>query len=380
MGEAPVAPLLDTSGPQVLIGTRPHDSGLAQPIAPSRSSLFGPRGAALTSPAGPLVVADTGHHRVLIWGEAPQDDFQDADLVIGQHDFCSEGRNGKADVGAATLNVPTGVAVRDNVLAVADAWNHRVLIWHGLPERSNQPADIVLGQSDFAGADANRGGEAGAATLNWCYGVAFLGNRLAVADTGNRRVLVWNDVPQQNGQPADLVLGQVSFQCRDESAGMDAGPLGMRWPHAVSQVDSSIVVADAGSNRIMVWRTMPDRPGSPCDFVLGQGDTASLEHNRGRYLPDAGTLNMPYGLASLRGWLIAADTANSRLLGWTQLSSGAAADALAGQVDFGSKGDNRWQAPVRDSLCWPYSISPCGDVLVVADTGNNRVMLWRAAI
>ena len=55
------------------------------------------------------------------------------------------------------MNVPTGVAATADALAVADAWNHRVLIWRGLPERSNPPADIVLGQADFCGGLANRG-------------------------------------------------------------------------------------------------------------------------------------------------------------------------------------------------------------------------------
>ena len=57
----------------------------------------------------------------------------------------------------ATLNMPTGIAACDGVLAVADAWNHRILIWHGYPETSNRPADVVLGQADFAGGIANRG-------------------------------------------------------------------------------------------------------------------------------------------------------------------------------------------------------------------------------
>ncbi|MEO1172315.1 MAG: hypothetical protein AAFX94_09720, partial [Myxococcota bacterium] len=50
--------------------------------------------------------------------------------------------------------------------------------------------------------------------------------------------------------------------------------------------------------------------------------------------------------------------------------------ALSGQDDFGAKGDNRWQPAVRDSLCWPYNVSTCGNTVVIADSGNNRVLLW----
>jgi hypothetical protein len=57
----------------------------------------------------------------------------------------------------------------------------------------------------------------------------------------------------------------------------------------------------------------------------------------------------------------------------------APARQLAGQLDFGSKGDNRWQPPQRDSLCWPYAVQAAGNSVVVADSGNNRVSLWQLA-
>jgi hypothetical protein len=72
---------------------------------------------------------------------------------------------------------------------------------------------------------------------------------------------------------------------------------------------------------------------------------------------------------------------NSRLLGFAvdTVTMGAAATRLAGQRDFTDKGDNRWRLPVRDSLCWPYGVASCGETLVIADSGNNRVLLWEAA-
>jgi hypothetical protein len=90
---------------------------------------------------------------------------------------------------------------------------------------------------------------------------------------------------------------------------------------------------------------------------------------------------MPYGLAVQHGRLVVADTANSRLLGFDRdaLVTGAGATRLAGQADFAAKGDNRWSFPARDSLCWPYGVAACGDTLVIADSGNNRVLFWDAA-
>ena len=374
--------LLADGGPRTVLGGRLGAGGLAEPIAPRADTLFGPRGACLASRGGPLFVCDTGHHRLLVWKQAPEADHASADCLIGQPDFSREGRNAKGEVGAATLNVPTGVAAAAGVLAVADAWNHRVLLWHGYPDRTNRPADVVLGQTDFMGGLANRGSDAPRAdTLNWSYGVAIADRRLIVADTGNRRVLVWDRIPTTSGIPADLVLGQRDFTTRDENAGEGAGALGMRWPHGIAVADSAILVSDAGNNRVMVWRALPKANGVPCDFVLGQADMMGLDHNRAAYYPTAGTLNMPYGLTVQGKRFVVADTANSRLLGFDldSLAMGGAATRLAGQRDFTEKGDNRWSPPARDSLCWPYGVAACEGALIVADSGNNRVLLWEDA-
>ncbi len=356
--------------------------GLAAPVRPAADSVFGPRGATLAGPDGPLFVCDTGHHRLLIWSTVPTHDGAPADLLIGQKDFSLEGRNGKSDPGAATLNVPTGVSAEDGVLAVADAWNHRVLIWHHYPTRSNQPADVVIGQDDFLSVLANRGTSTAAAnSLNWCYGVTISGGALYVADTGNRRILKWNRIPETNGQPADLVLGESDFVTRDENAGQAADSGGMRWPHSIILHNDRLLVADAGNNRIMVWEKYPSGNGAPCSYVLGQADCQSVDHNQAAYYPTARALSMPYGLAIIGDTLITADTANCRLTGFDlrSLQMNAPATHLAGQIAFQDKGENRWGIAGRATLCWPYGVSACGRTLVVADSGNNRVLLWEAA-
>src|ERR1700734_2676913 len=102
-------PLLAAGGARVVLGGL-GDEALAAPIRPSAHTLFGPRGAALAGPRGPFFVCDTGPHRLLAWRLVPEDDGTPADLVFGQPDFVSEGRNAKREVGPHTLNVPTGVA------------------------------------------------------------------------------------------------------------------------------------------------------------------------------------------------------------------------------------------------------------------------------
>jgi sugar lactone lactonase YvrE len=373
--ERPAAPqALDTRGARVVLGT---DERFSASVTPSSHALFGPRGAAVTAD-GSLWVADTGHHRLLGWPRLPQHDNEPAEWLIGQPRFGAEGRNAKGAVHGASLNVPTGVCACGDGLAVADAWNHRVLIWHRAPRSSHQPADVVLGQADAGSNQINRGFDRPRAdTLYWPYGVAWDGARLWVADTGNRRVLRFSGLPRHDGSAADLVLGQPDFEHRDENAG-NVGAATLRWPHAVIVWQQRLCVADAGNNRVLLWAHDPDENFAPSALLFGQRDALALDHNRGEYWPSAHSFNMPYGLALHRDRLFVADTANSRLLRFDSPRV-AEAQAVAGQAGFADKGDNRWQAAARDSLCWPYALTFAGDTAVVVDSGNNRVLLWDVA-
>lgn len=374
---------LVTAEPIVVLGGKRVPELISSPIAPSPTSCFGPRGACLIKDEGPLLICDTGHHRLLGWNNLPTDDETPADWVIGQKDFSSEGRNGKTDIGPNTLNVPTGICAMGEGLAVADAWNHRILIWNKSPQASNVPADLVLGQTDFITGLANRGADhPGAETLHWPYGVQYHDGRLLVADTGNRRVLIWNKAIKENGQKADCVLGQMDFMTRDENAGAEPSAMSMRWPHSMVFWQNKLCVTDAGNNRILVWEGCPTESGAPAIAVLGQSDTAHVDFNQSYYWPRCNTLNMPYGIASKDDWLIVADTANSRLLAWRHESLGTEGDASAlfGQTDFHEKGDNRWMPAVANSLCWPYAVQVIGDTIVMSDSGNNRVSIWKLAL
>ncbi len=245
-------PLWSAEGPVAILGDDRDAEGFPVPVAPSPRTLFGPRGCCLMRAHGPLWIADTGHHRLLGWQCCPTEDGGAADWVIGQPDFFSEGRNARTDPGPTTLNVPTGMSAYGDGLAVADAWNHRVLIWRRLPLNSHCPPDLVVGQEGFENVAINRGRSTPRAdTLYWPYGVSAWGEALAVADTGNRRVLIWFTPPERNGQPADLVLGQAGFDRREENAGGEPSAMSMRWPHALARWGDALCVADAGNNRLM---------------------------------------------------------------------------------------------------------------------------------
>jgi hypothetical protein len=280
------------------------------------------------------------------------------------------------------MRLPTGVLVHEGRLVVADAWNHRLLVWDAVPERSDVAPDVVIGQPDASAVDENRGGACGPLGLWWPFGIAVVAGRLHVADTGNRRVLAWDGIPEPDAEP-DVVIGQPDAGRRDENRG-ELGPASFRWPHDVAGTADRLLVADAGNHRVLGW-SPPPAADVAADQVLGQADFVT--GTEFPYAPQTRTsLRFPYAVGvgardgdpGSSGRLVVADTANNRVLVWDEVPGGstAPADHVIGQPDFAHNGENRWDQVAADTLCWPYGLCLHGDRLAVADSGNNRVMIW----
>jgi uncharacterized protein (TIGR03437 family) len=130
----------------------------------------------------------------------------------------------------AVMRGVAGVAVAGKVVVAADAANHRVLIW-----RSTTPNPGVIGakQPDVV------------LTLPEPVSVAYDGRRLFVGDAVQHHVLVWNALPTVDDQPADAVLG------RAESNAPDAATIGT--PAALTSDGANLFVADTENRRILVF-------------------------------------------------------------------------------------------------------------------------------
>ena len=180
----------------------------------------------------------------------------------------------------------SAIASDDVRLAVADSNNNRVLIWNSIPTLNGTPPDVVVGQPDPMSLGPGTSQE----TLRGPQGVWIDGGRLFVADTGNSRVLIYNSIPSSNGAGADVVVGQPDFDTRPESdltqSNVQPTASGMLNPVSVTVSNGRMLVTDLGFNRVLIFNTVPTQNTAPADIVVGQPDMESNRVNNSPALCD----------------------------------------------------------------------------------------------
>ncbi len=292
-----------------------------------------------------LVVADTDNNRVLIWNSIPNVPDQPADIVLGQPNFTA--LQEPPPLNDSALRGPQGVWIQGTQLYVADTQNHRVMIWNNIPTSNNQPADLVLGEPNFSTAPPATTSDLPPTASNLFSPVSVTsdGKHVFVTDLGHNRVLIWNSIPTQNGQAADVVVGQQNMTseldngyistCVATSVDADGNPVysagcptvicpststdsngtplypsrcgvTMSYPRYALSDGTRLFVADSGNDRVLVYNTIPTTNGARADIYLGQPDefTDQVSSSTDTFRPDANilesapnTIRTPYGLA-----------------------------------------------------------------------------------
>jgi len=277
-----------------------------------------------------LVLSDTDNNRVLIWKTIPTTIDQPADLVLGQPDFTTVQ---PIKLNSSQFRGPEGVWIQGTQLFVADTQNHRVMIWNTIPTANNQPADLVLGEPNFTTSPPSTTSDLPPTASNLFSPVSVTsdGTHLFVTDLGHHRVLIWNSIPTQNGQAADVVVGQQNMTSELDnggissciasttldadgnptysgctpticpSTGMDSAgnplyPLRcgvtMELPRFALSDGKRLFVADGGNDRVLVYDSIPTSNGAKADVYLGQPDEFSdqVTSNANSFRPDANIL------------------------------------------------------------------------------------------
>ena len=346
---------------------------------PSSTCIFTSAPSVALDAANNVYIADPTGNRVLgVNNPFATGNDSAADRVLGQPDMFNTGRNSIDGMG---LNNPVHLHVDRNAspnrLFVADALNHRVVVWSSVAFANGQPADRVFGQASLAGGLCNAGG-VGPGTLCTPIDIATdTAGNLYISDNGSR--VLQYDAPFAGGDSvAERVFGQTVFTSGTcNSGGVSALSLCTARGLAVAP-SGQVYVADSGNHRLLRY----DAPLSidlAADAVLGQ---VGLRLN-GQNLVDGAGLSSPYAVAVdtsvTPNRLYVADNGNSRVLGWadvTAFQTGAPADLVLGQPDLLTSGCNS-QGVSASSLCNPTAVAVDANGRVyVADNNNDRVLLY----
>ncbi len=370
--------------PQVVLGQPANAttySGALDIAPPVQTSMDNPRSIAATRSY--LAVADANNNRILIWRADPDTITSSAlpSLAIGQPlvagtnpSFTSRLLNARRTIDETNLNAPRSISGYGPHLFIADRENHRVLGWDIAPGAPTQITGArVLGQLDLSSARPGKGSTG----TSHPTGVAVSpdGSMLAVADTDNHRVLIWDGLPMQTGTAATRVLGQPSLDPANnqKNQGHLANSLQgneLSFPSAVAFAAGQLVVSDSDNDRLLLWPTTA-QSGDTASTVLGQPDMKGSVALLG---PQG--LSNPSEISSDDRYLYVADTGNFRVLGYPLPLSGSSASAslILGEYDYleGSR-----ERASLTSVNAPRGVLALRNLLVVADTLYHRALGFR---
>lgn len=213
-----------------------------------------------------LFVSDANHSRVLIWNQVPTSNGTAADMELGQTNLST--CTNPSTPTQSNLNSPRHLMIdARGRLIVADRAQNRLLIWNSIPTVNNQPADVVVGQTDFVSKLTPSPPTASSANIPFAYSN---GNRLFMGDLNNRRLLIYNSIPQSNGASADMVLGQTDFVSNTNN-GVSASSFNPTMPF---EYNNQLLVTESANSRVLIFQNIISTPELTLDGI------EKLEDNR----------------------------------------------------------------------------------------------------
>ncbi len=363
-------PTTNNATPDVVIGQPDVYANGANNGGIGANTLYYPTSVYATT--SKLFISDTGNHRALIYNTIPTTNNASADVVIGQTNFTSKSANQGGSVGANTLSSPYDIYYDGTKLFISDTGNHRVLIYNQIPTANNVSADVVIGQSNKTTNTVNYGGRS-ERSLSSPKDITVTNNKLFIADYGNHRVLIYNQIPASDYAPANVVIGQTTMTAGSSSTAANR----LKYASDVYSDGTKLFIADGGNNRVLIYNTIPTSNGASADVVIGQTNFTSKSANQGGSV-GANTLSSPAGVYSYGTKLLVVDSDNHRALIYNTIptTNNASADVVIGQPDFTSDYFNQGGSAGANTLSYPTGVYSDGTRLYVADSYNNRVLIY----
>jgi DNA-binding beta-propeller fold protein YncE len=319
---------------------------------PAESRRLAYPGGVATLGDGGVVVADTGHHQVVV-----------CDAGGRERHRIGSGRPGSRDGprDAAELRDPHGLAVAGGILYIADTGNHAL-----------RAVDLARGEVATL--------RAGAAPLLSPWGLAWDGRRLHVAAAGLHQI--WAYDPASGALALLAGTGVEGGRDGDAPSAWFAQPSGLAIGRAPS--GAALYVADSETSSIREVTGLDRGPGGSARglyvrTVCGSDDLFGFGDRDGAGA--AAALQHPLGVAAGDGAVYVADTFNHKLRS-VDPATGSCRTLFGGggaEVDRGMPpgGGLAPAAPGAPAFCEPEDLAWRDGELLVADTGNHRVLAVR---
>ncbi|MGL5830613.1 MAG: beta-propeller fold lactonase family protein [Candidatus Altimarinota bacterium] len=333
-----------------------------------------------------LFVSQLGSDRVMVYDIATLTDGESAVNVLGQPNFATSGSS------ATTFGLfsPRGLVydAGSQILGVADGQHHRIMFYDVAVVTDGEDAVDMLGQYDGSSISdpqpvytkgdftANVNDAPNRLGLRSPSDVEIdrVGHRLFVADSTNRRVLVYNlnvDNTLVDRVP-DFVLGQAGFALNAQvlSQSHVSNPQGLAYDSAGQR----LFVSDADFHRVMVYDVAVITNGENAVNVLGQANFAGNSSNS-----TAAGMGAPRGMDydAVGQRLFVANGNQNRVTVYNLadgITDGENAVNVLGQVNFTNSGSATTQAGMSDPRAVVYDSD--NQRLFVAASGNNRVTIY----
>ncbi|HEY3415254.1 MAG TPA: thioredoxin-like domain-containing protein, partial [Armatimonadota bacterium] len=302
------------------------------------TGLFYPGKVLADATGGRLFIADSDHQRILItdWSGMVMDVIGNGQ--IGLHDGA---------FAEATFHDPQGMALRGDLLYIADTDNHALR----RADLENRRVDTVVGNGKIS--YDRRGGHLGREQgLNSPWDVAFVDNLLFIALAGLHQIWTYNPETTE----ARLAIGTGRENITDNPAHRAA----LAQTSGLSAANGILYFADSETSSVRQYDPGTDEVSTLVGqglFIFGDkdgdGPNALLQH--------------PLGVAaSPNGALYVADTYNSKIRRIDLTSGLVTTLAGSGKPGVGSAG--------ALELYEPGGLSVAGNDLFIADTNNHRVI------